>query len=927
MWCPKNNTQDFNTRLQNTIQIKTRDRRIERRLNEKIPNKTIRCNVNGNSENAINRSNSKEQMPKRFPVDNVSSQENGRFKSNDFQPQKAKQLRGYAKISTIKSPENTNNPGKGVPHDENRYLTSLLPCTDSRETSSLPITGIWWRNISNDLSSFRAIQRPINFFQNHQLVGSQFSTTGYKDDRLSGRFLDCSPRSSNSANAKGLCGSAPESIRMDGKQSKILNSTSKETRIFGNSLGHREEHKMSCRKESCITSIGNKSNSKEELLELARGQGNFGQTKFRGVCCTTRTPSLPQTPENRCDSPRTGQIFKVQATTSCRRRFDLVGRKCAQVNGNPSPHSNLVYNNRRSRQWVGCNSERKEVLGTLATESESLAQQLQRTVDSLRSPEMSGTTAKREIANASIGQPYSCSILNERRGNEITKTSRNNDVDSNIMSKTEMSHYSSVFTRDLQRHRGRSVTFKKPTRMDIESRSNIYGFREVRLSGDRSLCNFEISDSPSICKRRSQRHSEPIRRRFQQEVGVQVGLDFSPSFDDPEGPTPPQRFKRNILISSSSLGETTLENRSLEKSITSSTPNSKSTELSYRPPNEPATSSCGTTKFSGMDGSGWADHVKDWSKDEVGILEASWRASTIKTYKYAWKRWKMWASANNVLVSDPKAADLAKYLCFLHNSVKLAPRTILLHKSVVTTFANPTQGDNLNSHPLVKHVLKGIFVQRPPAKKPLSWKMDDLIKFLEAYPFEENLFTVSRHTAALLLLASGRRIHDLTLLRLKTGFIEFVGEDIIFWPEYGSKTDSSTFRQSGWLISSDSRIPNRLNLPLWIKKLIALSEDRRKSNKITSLFVTVRGRVKAASKTIISGWLRSLFKEAGIASSAGSFRSAVATDCWLNCQEIENILSRGNWRSKATVFKHYFKEVSAPISLPRNKLLHSFTPL
>lgn len=105
---------------------------------------------------------------------------------------------------------------------------------------------------------------------------------------------------------------------------------------------------------------------------------------------------------------------------------------------------------------------------------------------------------------------------------------------------------------------------------------------------------------------------------------------------------------------------------------------------------------------------------------------------------------------------------------------------------------------------------------------------------------------------------------------------------------------------------------DRLNLVSWIRKSISASQARRANKKLDSLFITTRGAVKKASRSVIAGWIRTIFREAGISASAGSFRAAVASENWTNNRyDIDEILKMGNWRSKTTFFKHYFRETPA----------------
>lgn len=84
----------------------------------------------------------------------------------------------------------------------------------------------------------------------------------------------------------------------------------------------------------------------------------------------------------------------------------------------------------------------------------------------------------------------------------------------------------------------------------------------------------------------------------------------------------------------------------------------------------------------------------------------------------------------------------------------------------------------------------------------MIWDVNVLIAWISSHPpRRDNHFDVSRHVAILLLLASGRRVHDLTLLRTSANHLQDQEDCMIFWPVFGSKTDSTSHNQSGWLLS------------------------------------------------------------------------------------------------------------------------------
>ncbi|KOB79390.1 Neuropeptide receptor A33 [Operophtera brumata] len=65
-------------------------------------------------------------------------------------------------------------------------------------------------------------------------------------------------------------------------------------------------------------------------------------------------------------------------------------------------------------------------------------------------------------------------------------------------------------------------------------------------------------------------------------------------------------------------------------------------------------------------------------------------------------------------------------------------------------------------------------------------------------------------------------------------------------------------------------------------------------------------QAKAASRTVIASWVKSALAEAGIIASPGSIRSAVASKNWADNVPVDEILSRGNWRSGNT-FRQFYR--------------------
>lgn len=308
---------------------------------------------------------------------------------------------------------------------------------------------------------------------------------------------------------------------------------------------------------------------------------------------------------------------------------------------------------------------------------------------------------------------------------------------------------------------------------------------------------------------------------------------------------------------------------------------------------------------------GWSEAIETWNSEQRSLLKNSWRPSTLKTYEIAWRRWLSWSKDKNVNPSSPTGSQLAQFLADLYLINKMSYNSILLHKSVVATLCDSETSSVLSSHVLVKHILKSIALKTPKCSRTPIWDVNNLITFLTKYTVDVNSpFQISRHTAVLLLLCSGRRVHDLTLLRVDhEHYIKCDSEKyVILWPSFGSKTDNREHIQSGWKIQSNETNRN-LNPLYWIEKTITQLNERRCVSNSFNLFITVRGIAKPASRTVIAGWIKSLLMEAGITATPGSTRSAVASKSWLNNDSIDDIMARGNWRSANTFHQFYKRDV------------------
>ncbi|KOB68892.1 putative reverse transcriptase-7 [Operophtera brumata] len=287
-------------------------------------------------------------------------------------------------------------------------------------------------------------------------------------------------------------------------------------------------------------------------------------------------------------------------------------------------------------------------------------------------------------------------------------------------------------------------------------------------------------------------------------------------------------------------------------------------------------------------------------------------------YSGIWKKWHDWCLSHSFDHANPSSAQLAKYLAFLHLQQKLSYKTILVYKSAISTLVC-SQAEKLSNDPLVHRILKAISLANVQAKPKTAhiWDPRVVIEWLTSNsPSVFSLLEVSRRTAIILLLASSRRVHDLTLLHIDADHFQDNGDNIIMHPVFGSKTDNYVHRQSSWKLKENQEknvCPVR-----WLRKLIDVSSSRRHNSDLSELFISTLGKVRPASRTVIGGWIKTLLRDAGVEATPGSTRSASASLNWLENHKIEEIMEKGNWRVPNTFANFYSAEI---VSFQNNKNL------
>ncbi|CAG5002500.1 unnamed protein product [Parnassius apollo] len=245
----------------------------------------------------------------------------------------------------------------------------------------------------------------------------------------------------------------------------------------------------------------------------------------------------------------------------------------------------------------------------------------------------------------------------------------------------------------------------------------------------------------------------------------------------------PEPCHRNVPTSSTKMEKSVLAWRSQEQNKGSTIHDKESWRSLDRLDDQQASSRHQKPVFRGLENCGWDPLLIDWNEEVLPLIRLAWCDSTMKTYETAWNSWLTWCKMNDINTTVPTLQQVALYLSYLCVHKKFAYRTILVHKSVVATFSNPELGERISSHPIVKSILKAVSLKGSSALKRKSevWNVETLLSCMKKnLPDRNSIFQTSMYTALLLLLASGRRIHDFTLLSTGNEFMEIDSNYVIF---------------------------------------------------------------------------------------------------------------------------------------------------
>lgn len=862
-----------------------------------------------------------------FYLQTFSTEEKGRVNTPNFRSSRIKQLCENKTFSTDLSHLNTRISSTRRLDDKVGPFSGILSCPDCKIPPDIFKNQLWRQIVPNDMPSIRPGFSAISFLFRNMLDRGDLACKGISNSGLLRRLPPSEPRSIQ-VRSSG-CGSRKtfETPRLAGQFQKVHLNSNAGLGIPGDSVANCNKYNGFAKAKDKRHQSCSESNNAKKLHQSSPTTVSSRTTELCQLCNPAWQATLPQ-------NANIFKMFQLETPAaqvgnppSCTPRTGLVARSHSQNVTDTQLTRNPLSSDGRFRYWLGCSTRRNTSIRRMDNSTKEMAQQQKRAVCCDGSDKKEPEPFRKFTCSNPVRQSNPDSLYPERGRNKVVDVTNSNIPTFTVSRQAQNNSVSSLSPREVQHSSGQVISKEATCRMASASSRDCGSLPEMGLSGNRPICISRKCCRKKIRIHRLERSFSRLYRCFQQTMVLQAGLGISSTQSASQSSVTPKQCQGNILSSSSGMAKSFLALRSEISSVRPPDQNPQSGgHLSGH--NNIATSSTSTDiNPESLENWGWGALIKNWPTQERELLKKSWRQSTLATYLPAIKRWLTWCSEFRVDSKSPQPEDIARFLVTLYLKENLSYSTILVHKSAVFTFCGPHIENQSFSNFIIKHALKAIGVAKPKeVRVPFTWDPRLVLDWLSLNRPRDGLFDLSRRTATVLLLASGRRIHDLTLLKITSNSYFDNGQNIFFIPFFGSKTDTQSYRQSAWMFSKHEN-PNICPVTLIRALIEKLIPRRSEVEGLGNLFVTVCGKVKAASRTVIGNWVRTVLKDSGINSSPGSCRSAVASLRWLNNQPIDDILACGNWKSSNTFYSHYCKLIELPKDNTHNSFFKTFTPI
>ena len=297
------------------------------------------------------------------------------------------------------------------------------------------------------------------------------------------------------------------------------------------------------------------------------------------------------------------------------------------------------------------------------------------------------------------------------------------------------------------------------------------------------------------------------------------------------------------------------------------------------------------------------------SERALGLIEASWRPGTEKSYSSAWRQWWGWCSERQISPFPESITPVVEFIAHKFEEGKQCS-TLNSYRSALPATIPPIEGNPVGQHPLVCRALQGSFNRRPlKPKYTTTWDVGLVVTFLQVKMADNqslNLKQISLKSATLLALANAARASDLVALDVQ--FTQRTAEGVIFRIPGLTKTRRSGPPRSLFIASfEDKRVCPVHTLECYLSRTEQL---RKTSSGKHQLFLGLKKPHNPVTSATIVRWVKEVLSLAGVdimAFSSHSTRAASASAARNRGVSVKDIMDAAGWTRQSTFETYYNK--------------------
>lgn len=230
-------------------------------------------------------------------------------------------------------------------------------------------------------------------------------------------------------------------------------------------------------------------------------------------------------------------------------------------------------------------------------------------------------------------------------------------------------------------------------------------------------------------------------------------------------------------------------------------------------------------------------------------------------------------------------------------------------RSALATVVILPDGQSIGSHPLIKRMLRGVFLERPALPKyKVTWDVTLVLNFLKRMAPSRGLSLLQhgQKLAMLLALLTGQRGQYLYLLDIRN--IEFSNEQVKLRMGDLLKT-SKPGNHLGEIVLQ--AFPQDQHLCVVTLLTNYLSRTHKLRGNETKLFIGGIAPHKGISRDSLARWLKTIMQQTGIDTQVFSPHStrAASTSAGFQRVPLDTILRTAGWSSDCMFRKFYNKPI------------------